>query len=274
MAANRPPGLHARPPDRAVQAPDDARRRVAAGGHADRARPAVPRQARARRRDPATATSTRSRHRRPVRGRRAREHGHERRADLLHRLDRRADPRRPPEQALPPPPGALARLLRAQPRRRDHQPADERRGRARPAGHRRRHDTRPEHADPRRLRRRPLLPRLAARARDAERDAGDGDRHGRLPDPVVSRVPAGARPSRPRHGHARGGHRRHARRPDLHPGAVTAPQLRGGQRPLPRGEPADGPEQRPLLPVRRLPLGGRDRGRPRLRRLPRWPAGS
>ena len=49
---------------------------------------------------------------------------------------------------------------------------------------------------------------------------------------------------------------------------VPAPQLRGGQRPLPRGEPADGPEQRPLLPVRRLPLGGRDCGRPRLRGLP------
>ena len=44
--------VSARPPDRAVQAADDARRRIAAGRHADRARTAVPCQARARRRDP------------------------------------------------------------------------------------------------------------------------------------------------------------------------------------------------------------------------------
>ena len=69
--------------------------------------------------------------------------------------------------ALPPPAAALARLLRAQPRGRDHQPPHERRRGARPARHRRRHVARPEHADARRLRGRPLLPRLAARARDA-----------------------------------------------------------------------------------------------------------
>ena len=34
-------------------------------------------------------------------------------ADLLHRLDRRADPGRPAQQAVPPPPAALARVLRA-----------------------------------------------------------------------------------------------------------------------------------------------------------------
>ena len=40
------------------------------------------------------------------------------RADLLHRLDGRADARRPAQPPLPPPPAAVARLLRAQPRRR------------------------------------------------------------------------------------------------------------------------------------------------------------
>ena len=41
------------------------------------------------------------------------------------------------------------------------------------------------------------------------------------------------------------------------------------QRALPRGEPADRRAERPLLPLRRLPLGGGDRDRARLRRLPR-----
>ena len=89
-------------------------------------------------------------------------------ADVLHRLDGRADARRPAQPPLPPPAAPLARLLRAQPRRRDHQPAHERRRGARPARHRRRHVARPEHADARRHRRHPLLPRLAARARDAD----------------------------------------------------------------------------------------------------------
>ena len=47
-----------------------------------------------------------------------------------------------------------------------------------------------------------------------------------------------------------------------------------GQRPLPRREPADGRHERPLLPVRRLPLDRRDRRRARLRRLPRTSTGS
>ena len=67
-----------------------------------------------------------------------------------------------------PPAAALARLLRAQPHRRDHQPDHERRRGARPARHRRRHEPRPEHAPPRRHGGRPLRPRLAARARDAD----------------------------------------------------------------------------------------------------------
>ena len=42
--------------------------------------------------------------------------------DVLHRLDGRADPGRPRRHALPPPATSLPRLLRAQPRGRDHQP--------------------------------------------------------------------------------------------------------------------------------------------------------
>ena len=61
-----------------------------------------------------------------------------------------------------------ARLLRAEPRRRHHQPSDERRRGSRPARHGRCDVTRPEHADPCALRRRPVLPRLATRARDAD----------------------------------------------------------------------------------------------------------
>ena len=67
------------------------------------------------------------------------------RADVLHRLDRRADAGRPPQPSVPAPPAALARLLRAQPRRRADQPDHERRRGARPARHRRRHLARAEH---------------------------------------------------------------------------------------------------------------------------------
>ena len=87
------------------------------------------------------------------------------RPDLLHRLDRRADAGRPAQRPLPPPAAALARLLRAEPRRRDHQPPDERRRGTRPARHRRRQLARPEHADAGRHRGAALLPRLAAGAR-------------------------------------------------------------------------------------------------------------
>ena len=93
------------------------------------------------------------------------------RPDVLHRLDGRADARRPPQPSLPPPAAALARLLRAQPRRRiisrltnDVEALDQlvTDGVTTP---------RPEHADTRRHRRDPLLARLAARARDADGDA-------------------------------------------------------------------------------------------------------
>ena len=90
------------------------------------------------------------------------------RPDLLHGLDGRADARRPPQPPLPPPAAALARLLRAQPRRRADQPADERRRGARPARDRRRHLADPEHADARRSRGDPVRALLEARARDAD----------------------------------------------------------------------------------------------------------
>ena len=115
-----------------------------------------------------------------------------------------------------PPAAALARLLRAQPRRRDHQPDHERRRGARPARHRRRHEPDPEHAAPARHRGRPLLPRLAARTGDADGAGPDGARDRLVPQPLEPRLPPRARAARPRHGDARGGHRGHARRPVVH----------------------------------------------------------
>ena len=120
------------------------------------------------------------------------------------------------------PAAALARLLRAQPRRRDHQPDHERRRGARPARHRRRHVARPEHAAPRRHGGRAVRARLAARARDATRPAADGARDGLVPDPLQPRLPPRARAARPRHGDARRGHRRHARRAVVHARAGAA----------------------------------------------------
>ena len=76
--------------------------------------------------------------------RRRRRRSCSRGADLLHRLDGErmlADLR---NHAVPPPPAALARLLRAEPAGRDRQPHHERRRGARPARHRRRHEPRPE----------------------------------------------------------------------------------------------------------------------------------
>ncbi len=181
----------------------------------------------------------------------ARQHG----ADVLHRLDGRADPRRPPQPALPPPPAALARLLRAEPRRRRHQPADERRRGARPARHRRRHHPRPEHAHARRHGGHPLLPRLAARARHARRLPADGVATSVLPRPLGARLPracASASGSSPR------------RSPRTSPACASSSRSRASGRTtrqfrdvndaLPRREPGDGGAERALLPVRRLPL--------------------
>ena len=127
----------------------------------------------------------------------------------------RADAGRPEDEALRAPPAALARLLRAEPRRRRDQPADERRRGARPARHRRRVHARPEHADPGRHRDPALHPRLAARARDAAGDPGDERRHRLLPPLLDAGVPRRPRAARPRHRDARRGHRRHACRPGV-----------------------------------------------------------
>ena len=124
------------------------------------------------------------------------------RADVLHRLDRRTDPRRPTEPPLQAPAAPLARLLRAEPRRRDHQPADERRRGARPARDRRRDDARPEHADPDRLVRDPVPARLEARARDARRRplhaCGDGRCSGSSPRARTGPFASGSASSRRR----------------------------------------------------------------------------
>ena len=196
---------------------------------------ALPGEARDRRRHPqAGPARAHDRRRRSSSSPASLNLGHERGADVLHGLDGRAHPRRPAQHALPPPAAALARLLRAQPRRRDHQPPDERRRGARPARDRRRDDARPEHADPDRHVDHPLLPRLAARARDDDGPPVHVRRDGVLPHPLGARLPGGARAARPRHRDARRGHRRHARRPGVPPRARERAQLPRGQRALPR----------------------------------------
>ena len=142
------------------------------------------------------------------------------------RLDRRARPRRPAQQAVRAPRAALARLLRAQPRRRDHQPDHERRRGARPARHRRRHQPDPEHPAPARHRRRALPPRRQARARHADRARADGVRDRLVPEPLQPRLPPGARAARARHCDARRGHRRDARRPVVHAEPVQSGRFR------------------------------------------------
>ena len=118
----------------------------------------------------------------------------------------------------------------------------------------------------------PLLPRLAARARDADRDAGDDARDRLVPQALGPRVPARARDARRGHRDAGRGHRRDARPAVVHARARRAARTSAQvSRRLPRLEHADGRPERPLLPVRRLPLVGRDRGRARLRRLARLP---
>ncbi len=161
--------------------------------------------------------------------------------------------------------------LRAQPRRRDHQPDHERRRGARPARHGRRHEPDPEHAAARRHGRRALPARLAARARHARGADSDGARHRLVPEPVEPRLPARPRAARPRHGDARRGHRRHARRPVLHARAGPGEGLPRRQRPLPRRELRDDRPERDLLPRGRPARVRGDRDRLRLRRLARLP---
>ena len=269
MEADRPSHGDPRATHRALQTADGARAGLAPGGDGHRTGAALPGQARDRRRHHRSRPARAHDHRRPLHLHRHAEPRDERCADVLHRLDGRAHSRRPAQHALPPPAAALARLLRAQPRGRDHQPADERRRGARPARDRRRDDARPEHALPDRHVGHPLPPRLAPRAGHAHGAAVHvpGDRV--LPDLLRAGVSRSPRAARPRDGHARRGHQRHARRPGVPPRAREREELPCRERPLPRGEPADGPAQRPLLPGRGLPLGGGDRDRARLRRPPR-----
>ena len=194
-----------------------------------------------------------------------------RREHVPDRLGRRTRPRRPPEQALRAPGAAVARLLRAQPRRRRDQPDHERRRGARPARHRRRHEPDPEHAAPGRHGRRPLPARLAARAGDADGADPDGARHGLVPQPLEPRLPPRPRAPRPRDGDARRGHRWDARRPVVHARAGAAEGLPRRQRPLPGRELRDDGPERDLLPRRRPARDGGDRDRLRLRRLARLP---
>ena len=262
-------GLDARPAGGAVPAADRPRRRLASRRDPDRARAAAPGQVRHRRRDQQGRRRGAHGHRRALRRRRPRQPLRERGADLLHRLDGRADPRRPAQQALRPPPAPLARLLRAEPGRRHHQPPDERRRSARPARHGRGHEPVPEQPPAPRLGRHPLLPRLAPRAGGPRRLPADGHRDEGLPRPLLARVPQRPRAPRARHGDARRGHRGNARRAVVHAGGHEPAPVPLGERPLPRVEPGDRHPQRPLLPVRRLPRGRGHGHRARLRRLAR-----
>ena len=161
----------------ALSAPDDPRDRLAPPRDCDVPDPAVPDALRDRRRSPQGRPPPPDDHRHPDDRSGARQPRDRCTADVLHRLDRRADPRRPSQRPLPTSAAPLARLLRAQPRRRRDQPADERRRRARPARHRRRDDARAEHAGADRDDDHPLLPRLEARARDGDRDPCAHRRH-------------------------------------------------------------------------------------------------
>ena len=206
----------ARAAHRSLQVADDSLHRLAPRCDRHRARAALPREIRPRRRGPAAGPDEALVDRRGLPRRRARELGHELLADVPHGLGRRAHPRRSAQQALPPPPAALARFLRTDARRRDHQPPHERRRGPRPARHGRCHEPRPELAHARRDGDPPLRPRLAARARDADRDPGDERRHGDLPQTLGACIPRRPRKARARHRHARGGHRGHAGRAGVH----------------------------------------------------------
>ena len=177
----------------------------------------------------------------------------------------RAGARRPAHPALRPPAAALARLLRAQPHRRDHQPDHERRRGARPARHRRRS-------------------RASSRTRSsssAPRSSSSCSTGGSR-----SRRSSSSRSWRSRRRWFRSRSNRAYRRVRERLGLVTATlaedisgmrvvqsftreptsqaHLPRRQRALPRGELRDGRPQRPLLPGRRHPLVGRDRDRARL----------
>ena len=229
MAPHPAAPAHAGPAGRSVQAPDGARTGIAAHSDADGPHSSVLGEGRHRprhlQRRPRCAQPGRA----ALPGRRDRKLGRNLRADLLHRLDRRTDPRRPAHFALPAPATPVAGLLRAESHRRHHQPADERRRGTRPARHRGRNRARQEHALADRLGRHSLLPRLAARSRGPRCPARDGGRHRALPLPLRPCLPGRARAPRASHGDARRGHRRDPRPAVVHAGA-------GEHRTLPRSQ--------------------------------------
>ncbi len=262
-------------PDRALPAraplppAHRARGRLAAGRDRGVARPAGLDRARRRRREP-----WQRRLARPDRGAlRRRQHRRHRlllRPDVLHRLDGRAHARRPAQPCLQPPAAPLARLLRAQPRRRAHEPADQRRRGARPARDRRLHLARPEHPHAARRGRDPLPALLAARARDDDRAARPQRGHGRLPH--------ASRPA-PTAGYARRSARSRRCSPRTSPACACSRPSRREQRARARfrevGEAYRVKNQETVVqnalyfPFVDLLSTARDGDHPRLRRLPR-----
>ena len=269
MEADAASARRAGAPRGALQGAERACRCHPRGVHGGRARPAVPREGRHRRRHQGGRPPDTERRRRRFRHRRDRGVRALGVADVLHGVGRGARARRPAHPALPTSPAALARLLRAQPHRRDGQPHHERHRGARPARHRRRLEPRAEHARPRRDGRRAVPARLAPRPRDARRPPAHGRRDGLVPRPFEPRLQARPRAARARHRDARRGLVGHARRPVVHARADEPVDVPGRERALPRVELRDGRPQQHLLPRRRHPLVGRDRNRPRSRRLAR-----
>ena len=155
------------------------------------------------------------------------------RPDLPLGLGRPARARRPAPRPLRAHPEARARLLRAQPRRLADLAPDERRRCARGARHRRPLLERPEHPAPVRHGGRAVLPRLAARARDAHGVPADGARDDALPHLLGARLPPHARAAGRRHRDARRGPRGRARRAVVPPRARQRRGVRRDQRQLP-----------------------------------------
>jgi hypothetical protein len=227
LASDAPAVRDLEPVGYAAPRAGDSLRPHPAARDGDRARAAVPGQVRIGRRGRGRRAPVPGRH--AVPRRRPGELGHDVRADVPDGLGRRADAGRPPAEPVRAPPATVARLLRAEPRRRDHQPADERRGGTRPAGHRRRFESHPEHADARRHGDSPVHPRLAPGARDPHGDPGHERRNGAVPallDPRLSSRPGAPRA---RHRHARRRHLRHAGRPGVHARADQHPSATGSR---------------------------------------------
>ena len=111
------------------------------------------------------------------------------RADLPRRLGRPARAAGPARAAVRAPAVAVDRLLLAQPRRRDHLAADQRRRGARPARLRRAGDAVPVGADADRRGRDPVRARRAPGAADVPGAAAAGDRRAGVPDRLGRRLP-------------------------------------------------------------------------------------